>query len=205
MKLLCSVAAVFLCALTPAMAAESLSADDEAKLEAMEIKFFAHTNLRNDTTQRVDALEQFVLGTTTQATAQRRIYRLTVSTGLNLNDRHAEKIAQAPSRIVPAVAPTQRMDSPDTLEFTGPVYLMKKVSVQKVNTVVDRIESLETALIGRKDCAQRLQKRVARLENIMFGNSIDEESTTITARVNRLMQAMYERHNDLHHVTVDGV
>ncbi|HEY9776706.1 MAG TPA: hypothetical protein V6C81_23285 [Planktothrix sp.] len=184
-----------------ALAATPIAASDQNTLAALETKLFTHPDAARNINERVNNVERFVYGTSKSGDLHVRIAALagavarpiasTSTASANTTIERAKQIAQARSQLQPAsTIPFQSVVAPAAHEpkvtMVPQIVMPRRAHVEKVGTVVDRIESLEVNVFGRRECAKKLQVRVARLEKSLFGNDFGDTTESITARVNRL-------------------
>jgi hypothetical protein len=182
------------------------TAGDKQKLSALETQFFTHEDVNRNLNQRLDNVESFVFGATTTGSFHQRLAR--ISDTCSKEQTAAAKPEPRASRAMQPSQPTtvahqpvrvQTFPSLTTYEFDDreaitsrpTVHFQRASAVRQSGTVVDRIECLEMSIFGRKDCGGKLQKRVAKLENSVYGAKDSPDSApSITDRVNKLWSAV---------------
>lgn len=173
----------------PAVYANVSAPSSEDQLSALECKFLAHRDVRHNAVERLENMERFVYGASRKGTVRDRISALTKSAGAS-----EHPLAKCDTVHDVAILPMSSVMTPEepplaTLPVQFP--LLRKARVVQYLTVADRIEILELNIFGRKECAMRLQLRVARLEQSLVGTICQRPDSTLTSRVNKLWSMMH--------------
>jgi hypothetical protein len=189
--------------------ASASTATDESVLRSLETVIFTHPDEQRSIDDRVARLESFVFGMTKSGNTHGRIRALKLCIAPPEDTAQVSRAAStAPSHQLaqPARSTANDRESANnaahrhigfspvssvsykepSISWVPQIVIPKKARVQTVFTVVDRIESLEMDVFGRKECAKKLQVRVSRLEKSLLGSDYGTAPETITYRVNRL-------------------
>jgi len=205
MKQLYIFALAQIVAIAPAFSAASLTPSangDQQQLRTLEGKFFTHEDVNRTLDDRLANLEVFVFGAKRTGTFHDRIARLAQTCSnvespaykmsnpapaVSAKSSQPLAVAHQPRRVIYYPEPYTYASDEDEPDEKPIVTLRRSASVRQNITVVDRIEWLEVNLFGRKDCAGKIQKRVAKLENCVYGlRTAQTQEPSITARVNKL-------------------
>jgi hypothetical protein len=187
------------------VASDLPTAGDKQKLSTLESQFFTHEDVNRTLNQRLDNIETFVFGATTKGSFHERLTR--ISDTCSKETAASKPVSHSPYAMQPsqptAVAhqpvrvqsfpslTSYEFDDNEAFTIKPNVHFQRASAVRQAGTVVDRIESMEMSIFGRKDCGAKLQKRVAKLENCVYGAK-DSQGTdpSITDRVNKLWSAV---------------
>jgi len=206
MKQLYIFALAQIVSIAPALASvssASLAASDKQELSVLETKFFTHEDVNRTLDERLDKIESLVFGAKMQGSFHERLTRIADTCSREQAPAYKPEpprlsqpakpaaLAHQPARVQTFPALTSYEIDEDQPDARPTVYFHHAAAVRQTVTVVDRIEWLEMSLFGRKDCAGKIQKRVAKLENCVYGLKASQVTEpSITARVNKLWYAV---------------
>lgn len=159
---------------TASPSSDANSSQFDGDLSNLENRFFYHTYQNEPPEKRLDRLERLVFGSRKSGTVQQRITALLLDVpSLNDDSDASQATPSSASNTMPATAPTFSYHP----QVAG-------------QSLVSEVSAMEQEVYGKTYGSDTLINRVNRLEKTVFPNDTKQTFTSITSRVNRLVQAL---------------